>query len=465
MSDLIRLEFPGYVQHQDRAITLLGGPLYLYKQFSSATPLIRFSFRPGDSIAHPITSESLLDPCILIRVKVICCYRLTSVGRELISTRYVPTVLGSTIQLHAFRKPSDFQFLPALDSPLHDLTVELPPDVQQSFLYLPPPIFIHNNKYDNHYIQKRIFSSQRGESVKLWKDRAEWLVNQNDLIALEHGPHPPTRLPDVRDDILSIFEELFEQRPIWTSVAIYDHLVRVKEHRGEILDLPENSAALFHALSCVAYHVKTGPFKVTWVRYGINPLRDPAYRLYQVVIISLRAWDYAEELQKRIVRKSTKYIAKKVGEVPKGMSRTMSLPDRLYFGLQLIDLEHPVLSELLAHSEGQYSFNSGWFTVIQLAGVRDFVMLKYQRMIIEPGAEKLADVIMADISSLEQIKQALEIKRQKKNPGEVFDFELLNEVQGILGLDITPGTEPIEELLEVVTKKACAFSVDRVLGY
>lgn len=248
-------------------------------------------------------------------------------------------------------------------------------------------------------------------------------------------------------------------------MAIYDHLVRVQERRGEILDLPESSATLFHALSCVAYHVKTGPFKVTWVRYGINPLRDPAYRLYQVVIISLRAWDYAEELQKRIVRKSTKYIAKKVGEVPVGVSRAMALPDRLYFGLQLTDLEHPVLAELLAQSEEKYSFKSGWFSVAQLAAVREFVMLKYQRMIGDPGAEKLADVIMADVSSLEQVKQELGGKKQKKPPGEVFDFELLNEVQGILGLDVAPGTEPTEELLDVVTRKACAFSIDRVLGY
>jgi hypothetical protein len=38
----------------------------------------------------------------------------------------------------------------------------------------------------------------------------------------------------------------------------------------------------FHALSCVAYHVKTGPFKVTLGGgvMAINPLRDPAlYRL------------------------------------------------------------------------------------------------------------------------------------------------------------------------------------------
>jgi hypothetical protein len=139
----------------------------------------------------------------------------------------------------------------------------------------------------------------------------------------------------------------------------------------------------------------------------------------------------------------------------------------LYFGLQLIDLEHTrSWAELLAQSEEKYSFKSGGFSVAQLAAVREFVMLKYQRMIGAPGAEKLADVIMADISSLEQVKTGTWRKETKETTGVRYStFELLNEVQGILGLDVAPGTEPIEELLDVVTKKACAFSIDRVLGY
>jgi general transcription factor 3C polypeptide 5 (transcription factor C subunit 1) len=337
--------------------------------------------------------------------------------------------------------------------------------VRQSFLYLPPAVFIHNNKYDSGYIQKRIFSSQQGESLKLWKGRAEWLVNQNDLIALEHGPAPPKRAPDVRDDILSIFEELFEARPIWTSIAIYDHLVRVAEARGDVLELPENGPAIFRALACVAYHIKTGPFKVTWVRYGINPLREPAYRMYQVVVISLREWDYADELEKRIQRRSMKYISKKIGETPAGISRAMALPDRLYFGLQLIDIEHPILAELLARAEPQYSLASGWFTDAQIAAVRDFVRLKYQRMIVDPAAEKAAAVIMADITSFEQLRQELGLKKQKKAAGEAWDFELINEAQAILGLDGAPGTETVEELFGIVTRRSCSFLMDRVLSY
>ena len=181
--------------------------------------------------------------------------------KTLVETEYKPEVIGQTSKSNCFIHPSDFQFLPALDSPLNEPTVPDDPMLRQSFLYVPPPIFVHNYKYDPKYLQKRIFASQQGEHSKLWKASAEWIVNQNDLIALERGPMPPERPNDVSDEMLDLFRGMFEERPIWTSLAIYDHLVRTNETRASILDMSEATAGIFHALSCVAYHVKTGPFK------------------------------------------------------------------------------------------------------------------------------------------------------------------------------------------------------------
>jgi general transcription factor 3C polypeptide 5 (transcription factor C subunit 1) len=464
MGELIRVEFPGFVKDRSKATGMLGGGQTLYKQFSSTNPVLRVSFRPGDPLAHCVSSEVIVDPCFVIRIKVVRRFRRTSPGRQLVSTSFVSEVIGSAISFHAFRSPCDLQFLPSLTSPLNETTVNAPPDMVQSFLYLPPPIFIHNNKYGAHYIQKRIFSSQQGDSTKLWKDRGDWLVNQNDLIALEHGPRPLRRPDSVSDEMLAIFCEMFDTRPIWTSVAIYDHLVTVNEQRANILDICGSGIAFFRALSCVAYHIKTGPFKVCWVRYGVNPLLDPSFRMYQVVIISLREWQYAEELQKRMVRKSTRYISKNIRETPIGMSRAWALPDRLYFGLQLIDIDHPVITDLLAQSQDQYSLTSGWFVASQISAVRDFVMLTYQRMMIDPKGEAMAKVLMADITSTEQVKQELGSIRPKKSTGEVFDFELINEVQGILGIYDSSGTETIQDLLDVITRKTCALSIDRALS-
>jgi hypothetical protein len=49
--------------------------------------------------------------------------------------------------------------------------------------------------------------------------------------------------------MLTVFCELLETRPIWTSITTSDRLVCGAEQRGDIRDLPESSAAVFHALA------------------------------------------------------------------------------------------------------------------------------------------------------------------------------------------------------------------------
>jgi general transcription factor 3C polypeptide 5 (transcription factor C subunit 1) len=345
-------------------------------------------------------------------------------------------------------------------------TVRVDDDIPlPQFLYLPPPVFMRNYKYEPGYIQKRIFSSQQKETTKLWRDRCDWLVNQNDLMALEHGPRPPPRRKDVTDAMLAIFREMFEDRPIWTSLAIYDHLVTVAETRANVLDINEANASIFHALACVAYHVRTGPFKMCWVRYGINPLLDDRYKMYQVVIVSLREWDYAEDLLRMIENRGCGHgFSKRVGATPIGVSKSDSFPDRLFFGLQLLDLDHPLIGQILAQSQERYSFTSGWFTRQQIDNVRDFLMVKYKRMMTGPDGDRNAAILMADVISLVQIQRELGAAKPKKAVGEVFDFQLMAEVQSILGIFETT-TESLQELADLVTKKACAISVDRVLSY
>jgi general transcription factor 3C polypeptide 5 (transcription factor C subunit 1) len=283
-------------------------------------------------------------------------------------------------------------------------------------------------------------------------------------MALEHGPRPPARRKDVTDAMLAIFQEMFEVRPIWTSLAIYDRLVTVGETRANVLDINEANASIFHALSCVAYHIKTGPFKMCWVKYGINPLLEDRYKMYQVVIVSLREWDYAEDLLALIERRGKSGFSKKVGTTPIGVSRSDSYPERLFFGLQLIDIEHPLVAHILLQSQERYSFTSGWFTKEQIDNIRDFLMVKYQRMMTDPEGDRHARVIMADVTSVVQIQKELGLMKPKKVVGDVFDFQLLTEAQGILGI-FDANAESIQELEDLVARKSCAVSVNRILSY
>lgn len=462
------MEFPGFVKNQERAMQMLGGGQVLFRELSSESPKLKVCFRPGDPLCHPIESERVENPCVVIRVRVVKRYCFRNGKKVVVGVDYFPQLVCKTSKSNCFRQASDFQFLPAIDSPLNTPTVVSDSVVQQSFMYFPPPVFMHSYKYDAKYIQKRIFASQGAENTKLWKGSAEWIVNQNDLIALERGPRPPERANDVTDEMLSIFVEMFERRPIWTSLAIYDHLVSVSEKRANVLDVGEASPTIFHALACVAYHIKTGPYKMCWVKYGINPLLNENYKMYQIIVVSLRDWSYAEEVVKRAARTTSKYRSKKIGSTPVGISTVQALPDRLYFGIQLIDIvQNPLIEEVLGESNSEYSFSTGWFSQDQISAVRDFIVLKYTRMMTMEGGEQIGDIIMANVTSVSEVRKELSSKRsaKKSTNQEHFDFEFVNEAQGIIGVYDSNGNETVAELLDVVSQKTCCFVIDRMLSY
>jgi hypothetical protein len=53
----------------------------------------------------------------------------------------------------------------------------------------------------------------------------------------------------------------------------------------------------------------------------------------------------------------------------------------------------------------------------------------------------------------------------KKVPTDQFDFELMTEAQLILGMFDSPTRETIPDLLDLVTRKSPALSLDRVHSY
>lgn len=444
---------------------MLGGESGIYNTLTSENPVFKVSLRPADPMAHPIASETSTDPCVVIRVKVVKKYKIIDGKKVLFDVEYVPEYIGATVITNSFNQPSDFQFLPPLNSPINTPTVEDLPELSQSFLYFPPPVFMHNYKYDAHYMQKRIFASQQSETSKLWKGTCEWLVNQNDLMALERGPRPSAILDNASEELMALFKEMFEFRPIWTSLAIYDYLNKTEETRGSVRDLGESTAVIFHSLSAIAYHIKTGPFKMCWVKYGINPLLDSQYRMFQVCVVSLRDWDFADELMKRVNRKSNKYVAKKINTVPVGMSRGMALPDRLYFGVQLCDIEHPLIDNILSEYLPKYTFSTGWFSQSQITDVRDFLLLSYQRMITTEGGETMVKMLMANVATTKDVRNELGTVKPKRERTDLFDYQLLADAQAILGVyDSGGGSESVAELAERMNK-APAFVMGRHNNY
>lgn len=447
-----RVEFPGIVKNGEKAVAILGGSHKIYEGLSQEQPQLEISFRPDDSLSHPIRSENEPDPAVLIRIKCIKKFQMDGDQKKLISVVFVPEYLGPILSTNSFNQPSDFQFLPPLSTSLNPPTVQNPPP--QSFLYLPPPVFLHNYHYDSMYIQRRIFANQQYENAKIWKDNCPWIINQSELLALENGPRPPLPADDVTDELLNLFTSLFDERPIWTTLALFDRLNENIKENADVCNLSEQSAAVFHSIACVAYSIKNGPYILCWVRYGINPILRSDFSKFQSLVFSLKDWSYTDEMMKKaaLSTDSKSRQVQKISQLPKGISKLSTVPNRLFFAIQLCDLHESFIENLLQTKEDHYSFQSGWYSMAQIDTVRKFAMLKLQRLITLPIDSTInPNIIMADIVSVDDLKKELD---KDKEATEIFDFEFLNAARNIFGIDSFTEQETKEDLFNQFTEKA-----------
>jgi general transcription factor 3C polypeptide 5 (transcription factor C subunit 1) len=454
--ELTRVNFPGYVKNREKAVQMIGGKNAIFNSIMSKDTPLRIEFRPNDQLGHGIQSVSTQDPCIVIRVKVVRHFKIENGRKKLLRTELIPEFLGKAIKKLSFDQPSDFQFLPPLQSPYNQQTTVDPPP--QNFMYLPPPTFLHNYKYDNSYIQRRLFASQH-ERMKTWtKSQCPWVVNQNLLMTLDNGPAMSDPADDINKELYDLLVKMFSERPIWTALSIFDNLSNNRTFQE--LQLNESSTIFFHTLAYVAYYIKNGPFKMCWVRYGVNPIKTSAYSEYQSIVLSLKDWEFADEITKRIKRR---YIPK-VETVPPGISSLTSLPNRLFYGVQLCDLKDSFVKDLLKVVRNKYSLKSGWYEEEVIVSIRKFCLLKLQRMLNDQYTLH-PDIIMADISSLSDLKKGIELARPAQKRIE-FDFQLMNEFQTALGMYESSEITSKDDFKSIFTKKFSILSVcDRINSY
>jgi hypothetical protein len=276
------------------------------------------------------------------------------------------------------------------------------------------------------------------------------MVDEGALVALENGPPPRAPPGDVRSDFVAVFASLFERRPIWTALAIAEAIsVEFPALAGELVRTP-----FFHALTCVAYGVRGGPYRGCWVRYGLNPLRDVALAAYQTIGISLRRWEHRPEVEKRYAHAARPSEAP-IHALPPGVSRADCLPDRLVICYQLADLIHiGVVAEAVAQPKDRYTTAGGWFEPSLLNSIRGVVMLRMERL----ASGVPADTATADVHSFTQARALLReiiANRELGRPG-AFDEELLLAARACLGLH-DPESPETWKGMKRLTAKYCFF--------
>ncbi|KAK4467014.1 putative transcription factor tau subunit sfc1 [Cladorrhinum samala] len=229
--------------------------------------------------------------------------------------RYQVEPVGVINNTHRYRGLADFQYALG-ESRFMKKFVEnvLPGDVQKlkefslapgiesgdNIDLIPPPYFTpmtlpFGYGYAQNPHTKEVSSGLSTELGSLTEDQEYGrIVNVTSRVPaagyfIAHDEYPvpskPRRQPDMSDPqvvaIITEMQQAMEERPIWTRRSMWNRLGQ------RFVDLPKNGGLVRHCLQYAGYQFKGGPWRDALVKYGLDPRRDPKYRIYQTLIFKL----------------------------------------------------------------------------------------------------------------------------------------------------------------------------------
>ncbi|KAK7470853.1 tau 95 subunit of transcription factor TFIIIC [Stygiomarasmius scandens] len=150
----------------------------------------------------------------------------------------------------------------------------------------PPPLFSrqtiaqgYNFKANPASIISTVVDNETGEEKKRLINRMRWKGYGPATIAFADTAvpdKPPPNVEGVREqvdeNIIKRLEELFEERPVWTRMSLFNQVsaaVAREIHNSKVI------------LPLVCYNFQDGPWRDTLVRFGYDPRKDPEARFYQ----------------------------------------------------------------------------------------------------------------------------------------------------------------------------------------
>ncbi|KAK9429052.1 RNA polymerase III transcription factor IIIC subunit-domain-containing protein [Lipomyces doorenjongii] len=449
------IEHPGAVHDVDRAILTLGGKDALRKvtiNSGGQTPL-QLTLCPEDRFSHPIVSRSTAHGhSIVLQVKVkktLLAQHGGDLRKTLEAHRNAYTVAPCAIVncFVRFREMADYQyttinspFVSSIRSSLYsgdlDAITQLTfSDSQPSatdFDMPPPPRFsritvpfdysyrqnpaVHAvtdssgaTRLVNKSIVQRLFSK-----VVRWTDAAvpdESYATKNLPVAKATAANPRML------DIIELLRTKFEERPIWTRRALEE----------EALDEELRHIWASHvkfALPYVAFTWKSGPWRATYTKYGIDPRKDKKYAKYQTEYFRIAPKD--EEEGKRPGRTVP---LKDEEDVDDTKPPDVDVPTHIFDGIhlpagrsfQLCDITDPVLAELVQHGglRDEADEKDGWYKATTMSKIRRIIRLKLMALWNGQSIKQM-DVakILEEASDDEAVAAAAAAAEQSATEGE-----------------------------------------------
>lgn len=299
---LITVEYPGNVVNIDKMKQSLGGEKQMFEVFRNSSKRLELKFRPDDPYCKSAHGDRFNTTNLLL--KVVKRTKKISQNSKPESERLVDgknveykiEFLGVACTSYKFKALADFQLLPITHDKTKNQYKSLIPDLMPTTLhspswldkdvelFIPPLLFSRFDLPQNGYADIQSKTSKRIETARNLppniigqsrKRRAGFAVfttfESTDVI---DTPQPEAILQlksyPLEYEIKRRLDNLFEERPIWTRNAL---LGRLKCERGRIK----------HSLPCTAYYFTNGPWRALWVKFGYNPRKDPASKIYQIM--------------------------------------------------------------------------------------------------------------------------------------------------------------------------------------
>jgi general transcription factor 3C polypeptide 5 (transcription factor C subunit 1) len=291
--NLVCIQYPGFVDNIDRAITSLGGTDTITQVYYEKNHSLEARLRPEDKYCKPALARSVPVTNMVLRVRRRRWKKCKGGGEgeeegEDQSVRVGGPgchveVLGLVKQNFEFTGMADYQVLPPGLSQVTYKADTVDPNsfqINEPFddtfesskvpLFLPPRTFSKFDKPSN-YALRPDFQPKIAENQLAGKSRQRRQVFALSIPFDHKGPVPSQPHPDAPPSSqpkLETLKQLFEERPIWSRIGIQS---RIKLHSVVIRSL----------LALVSYYFTSGPWKTLWVRLGYDPRSSPESKVYQ----------------------------------------------------------------------------------------------------------------------------------------------------------------------------------------
>ncbi|GES74257.1 hypothetical protein RCL_jg4637.t1 [Rhizophagus clarus] len=371
--------------------------------------LMELRFRPDDPFCHPINGDVIPTSNLLLKVTRRKKKQNENVNYEEEKANLKDVkfdILGIISKTCRFRGMSDYQYVPNMNHPileyrkaLESLNVNKIMDFESIInnikeeTNLPPPSFsrvecpMDYGYQQNTAVVKVLVKKGDGQppSLKLInRSRRKKFIAISITYDIDNVPEePPTEslknIEQMPQESIDRIRKLFEERPIWTRLALENNLpLNDKRNIKRLLPL-------------VAYLMSNGPWRDCWIRYGYDPRlnKNNAARFYQLLDIRNTRRPTKLGRAKRLLHIQEEATAEKDNTKKSGIG---SLPSHIFDGtstcrdiavFQVCDITDPLLKRLIESSDSVQEFcdeHDGFYKHSELIKMRKVMRRKFKAL-------------------------------------------------------------------------------------